>query len=263
MTQKHDQLWTHFYNEEQQYLDWLEKHSDPIYRGGEPSIRYREVQFGTAVFHRPQKYIRHILVPHNLELAKEKMASVITAYEAALTNDSKEVKYPGRFPTFLSNVERINVSIKDAWSSQRLTDKPTMTLIKRYILSEQSEVEMANADLNKLLNNGFSSAALEKLELLDECHLLVSESDVVSFFELDAVQKRLHTGSNYTARVTFDDERVETYSLNLLLVESEVPVFAAQPRKKRTDAYHLNEALKLPIDTPYYFFEPKQRSLIS
>ncbi|EOX3379477.1 hypothetical protein ACPFUC_001913 [Vibrio cholerae] len=259
MSPKRNDLWSCFFKEECGYLEWLETHSSSLYYSGLETIRYLTVDMGTGPLLRHQKYLRHIRVADNFSAAQDRSQSMFQAFRNAFLADkpNSQVRYPIRFPTFLRDVSRITVFTREAWSSVSLKNRETHTLINTYSLidgSASDAVAMAISHRETLLASGMHSARLD--QLIDELRLTVSESDIVTYFGCNAIQKRLPTGTSYNARVTFGDEHVETHALNLLVLDAPASIYHPNPRKKRQDAYLLEDALEFPVSTPYYFFYP-------
>ncbi|NGZ66651.1 hypothetical protein G6Z92_06580 [Vibrio aestuarianus subsp. cardii] len=261
MTTNRNELWTEFFKKEAAYLEWLEDNSTCLFHFGLETIRYVEINMGTGSLPKHQTYLRHIRLADDFGQAINKSQPMIKAFENAVLNDkpNSHICYPGRFPTFLQGCNRITVFKKDAWSSFSVKDRAKPSLINTYFLTDNPSdvVAQAMADIACLHDNGMTSAALH--EVLGELRLTVNESDILSYYGSEAIQKRLPTGNNYNARVTFDYNHVETYSLNLLVLDSSVSIYRPNPRKKRSDAYRIEDSLTFPIATPFYFFEAKRK----
>ncbi|ELA9367512.1 hypothetical protein QUN99_003402 [Vibrio parahaemolyticus] len=261
MATNRNDLWTAFFKEEAAYLDWLEDNSTCLFHFGPETLRYIEIDMGTGPLPKHQTYLRHIRLANNFKQAIEQSKPMIQAFKKAVLNDRPDssVRYPGRFPTFLNNCSRITVFTKDAWSTFSLRNCSKPSLINTYDLTKNSNevIRRATYDCTTLHEAGMKTAKLT--ELCGELRLTVHEADILSYYGSAAIQKRLPTGTNYNARVTFDDDHVETHSLNLLVLDCVVSIYRPNPRKKRSDAYRIEDSLAFPIFTPFYFFEAKRK----
>ena len=274
MRGKRNELWGAFYEYEKRFYSWLSKSalilldikasSDMYDVEGQPASFGYSVQIvKVGVRYRPPRFIRKVITFKSLELfeeCKEKHNVLTELYDKAVTfmnEDSKKTRYPNRFPVFHERVAQINHSRDDAYSARILPDEGQLTLYSGNVDEEW------NTDVHSAFKaHGFGSVETTYDKFGELMTIRVDIDELRQYLECSddsRVHVRHFTGSQYTCRISFDDDTPKPvrskFGLIVVHPDSFPSIFATPPRKKRADKLELSaRKVEMPIDLGFSVF---------
>lgn len=265
-------LWSDFYEKEKAFFEWLNEKavilkdigsSTPMYSlTGEPAnFGYDRYTLNTGqTTTRPPRFIRKIICfrdDFDLITCKSKHEDVEEAFvNAASFMSEKEVRHPQRFPIFLENVEQINYSTDDAYSSRLIPPTGQFTLYSGPVDNELRALIVA-----KFKASGIKSLSIETDRFDLTMLVKIDIEELRSFFdcsESTIIHSRKHTGTQYTCRISFLDanQKPMRCKFGLIVLNSDTEeIYRSTPRKKRNDTLE-EKAVEvfLPVDLGVRFF---------
>lgn len=260
-------LWNEFYALEESFLAWLNNHaivildinaSSPMFTKEGESAAFGYDYFTNASgkrLSRPPRYVRKCITFSSMELfeeCQEKASLIEEKYREAaifLKKDKSKLRFPQRFPLFFSNVEQINHSSDNAFSSKLIS------LRERFVLfSGLIDQDMAADIVSAFKKAGFSSLHVDYEPLTME--ITVDGIELYRYFDCSegsVLRCRRHTGTQYTVRILFGDaQRAVRSKFGLIVIdpESTPSFYKSPPRKKRSDTIELSSR---EVFLPYPF----------
>ncbi|NOI32278.1 hypothetical protein [Vibrio coralliilyticus] len=265
-------LWSDFYEQEKAFFEWLNEKavilkdigtSTPMFSiTGEPAkFGYEHYTLNSGqTATRPPRFIRKIICLRDnsdLNACKSKYEVVKEAFvNAASYMTEKEVRYPQRFPMFLEQVEQINYSTDDAYSSRLVPPTGKFTLY-----SGSLDKELRSLIVSEFKASGFKSLTVETDNFGLTMLVSIDIDELRSFFgcsESTIIRSRRHTGTQYTCRVSFLDANQKSIrcKFGLLILDSNTnEIYRSTPRKKRNDTLEEKATeVFLPVDLGMKFF---------
>lgn len=224
--------WALCLNQERSFYDYVLDHCEELYSQTPPAFTSYEHE-GREMYRAP-KYIRWVgklkvsdgeFLYHLNELKE--------AYAYAL--DSRFTgTFPRRFVRYYKNVESITTSTNQAYKSWRvkgLTQPGDLEgLVPMKIVNldhcERKEIEEAYSRLyheaRELTAIGLDAVVRDTREGLE---LMVKEKALYDYFKTDHIQARLHTGTQYRARLRHAGEsKGERIPLGFIVIDEDSPI---------------------------------------
>lgn len=241
--------WRKFYLLEEELLKWLDENGTSLVNDSGVNTYIEKVTQNVRLT-KPPKYIRQVLLlKENLyEEAQNRFADVKQAFLDAKRDDGideAKIRFPDRFPIFIdSTASQINIIKNAAYKSKLLKRNDTkLTLFNCDVNSEHLALDMFDK-----ISAVYPSAEIFRSLLSKEISISINGNDVLDKFDASEITMREFTGTQYRAKIVFNDEREsEREKYGFLIVRHSVDIFNTVPQKKRKDAYKEEDLLHAPF----------------
>ena len=241
--------WRNFFVLEEELLKWLDENGTSLVNDTGVNTYIEKVVQGVRLT-KPPKYIRQVLLLKEdlYEEAQTRFADVKQAFVYAKRDDGideAKIRFPDRFPIFIdSAASQINIIKNAAYKSKVLKRNDTqLTLFKCDVNSEHLALDMFDK-----ISAVYPSAKIFRSLLSKEISISINGNDVLDRFDANEITMREYTGTQYRAKIVFDDEREsEREKYGFLIVHNSVDIFNTVPQKKRKDAYKEENRLHAPF----------------
>ncbi|WP_305831172.1 hypothetical protein [Photobacterium leiognathi] len=242
--------WRNFYLLEEEFLKWLDENGVSLANDSD-STTYIEKMVQGVRLTKPPKYIRQVLnLNHDCyEEAQTRFADVRQAFIDAKhddgIDDESKIRFPDRFPIFIdSAASQINIIKNAAYKSKVLKRNDTqLTLFKCNVEAEHLALDMFDK-----ISAVYPSAEIFRSLLSKTISISINGNDVLDKFDASEITMREYTGTQYRAKIVFDDEREsEREKYGFLIVPHSVAIFDTVPQKRRNDAYKKEDRLHAPF----------------
>lgn len=160
-------------------------------------------------------------------------------------DDEAKIRFPDRFPIFIdSAASQINIIKNAAYKSKVLKRNDTqLTLFKCDVETEHLALDMFDK-----ISAVYPSAEIFRSLLSKTISISINGNDVLDKFDASEITMREYTGTQYRAKIVFDDEREsEREKYGFLIVPHSVAIFNTVPQKRRNDAYKEEDRLHAPF----------------
>lgn len=233
--------WNEYFKLERHTWSWIVENTEEILQTDPPSNFY--------------KYIRCIRLLKDLSLLKQmklKIKKLDSLYKK-LSNTNISHR---NLPVILNDVEQINLSINEAYTSISITEKtPNETFVlKKYVnvnFSEEYEKYKETCKLLKKVNLTFHTK-----ETKSGIEILVKYKNLLSFAGTKHIQARKHTGLDYRLRIRKKNETKSARKrYNFIILTNEAIIVRSNPQAQRPHRLEkIKEKVELPIKTRYTFY---------
>lgn len=253
-------LWHSFFSYEMDFLDWLNANTKAITSlETNDLLKYRETYDTSGhiieSYNKPPSAFRHVCYLKNSTDEAELLERIINLkekYLAPVLKDAEEKeleqsqintlmnRFPHRFPEFYPSIKQINISVKDAFSSNRIDRENCEKefTIKTYNLNRDEECnEQFDKDKKALAAFGLHTATIaNERKNTGVLRLKVQGAELLDVAKVNSLQLRAHTGSQYRARL-FDHSgstKVTRYGLIILNDFCHTHTVLPQPQRKHS-----------------------------
>ncbi|WP_318473057.1 hypothetical protein [Photobacterium leiognathi] len=241
--------WRKFYLLEEEFLKWLDENGLSLANDSD-STTYIEKMVQGVRLTKPPKYIRQVLLLTEdlYQEAQTRFADVKQAFLDAKIDDGideAKIRFPDRFPIFIdSAASQINIIKNAAYKSKVLKRNDTqLTLFKCNVEAEHLALDMFDK-----ISAVYPSAEIFRSLLNKTISISINGNDVLDKFDASEITMREFTGTQYRAKIVFDDEREsEREKYGFLIVPHSVAIFNTVPQKRRNDAYKEEDRLHAPF----------------
>ncbi|WP_318494053.1 hypothetical protein [Photobacterium leiognathi] len=241
--------WRKFYLLEEEFLKWLDENGLSLANDSD-STTYIEKMVQGVRLTKPPKYIRQVLLLTEdlYQEAQTRFADVKQAFLDAKIDDGideAKIRFPDRFPIFINSAaSQINIIKNAAYKSKVLKRNDTqLTLFKCNVEAEHLALDMFDK-----ISAVYTSAEIFRSLLSKTISISINGNDVLDKFDASEITMREYTGTQYRAKIVFDDEREsEREKYGFLIVPHSVAIFNTVPQKRRNDAYKEEDRLHAPF----------------
>ncbi|WP_318444863.1 hypothetical protein [Photobacterium leiognathi] len=241
--------WRNFFVLEEELLKWLDENGTSLVNDSGVNTYIEKVVQGVRLT-KPPKYIRQVLLLTEdlYEEAQTRFSDVKQAFLDAKIDDGideAKIRFPDRFPIFIdSAASQINIIKNAAYKSKVLKRNDTqLTLFNCDVNSEHLALDMFDK-----ISAVYPSAEIFRSLLSKEISISINGNDVLDRFDANEITMREYTGTQYRAKIVFDDEREsEREKYGFLIVSNKVDIYQTVPQKRRKDAYKEEDRLHAPF----------------
>ena len=215
-------------------------------------MEFVQYEFAGKILEKPPKYIRCIMLLDSMEKQAQFLSlynDLMTDYEVAIgvmieAGGKRPSRPPERFPIlFHDYVSQINLTVNSAYQSLKLEPDNWLLVIK------DSDIEVVNEKAALLKQKGLE-IEIERIPY-GGYNLYVENKSLMEYAGSDQLQYRLHTGSQYFARVRQGDKaqgKRMKYGFMVLMQESPCQIYESVPQKQRSDKLPESALVELPFD---------------
>lgn len=242
--------WRDFFVLEEEFLKWLDENGTSLANDSDATTYIEKMVQGVR-FTKPPKYIRQVLqlTDDLYEEAQTIFADVKQAFVDAKfddgIDDEAKIRFPDRFPIFIdSAASQINIIKNAAYKSKVLKRNDTqLTLFKCNVETEQLALDMFDK-----ISAVYPSAEIFHSLISKDISISINGNDVLDKFDACEITMREFTGTQYRAKIVFDDAREsEREKYGFLIVSNKVDIYQTVPQKRRKDAYKEEDRLHAPF----------------
>ncbi|USD58894.1 hypothetical protein J4N45_10165 [Vibrio sp. SCSIO 43140] len=242
--------WATFFSREESFFDFVTSNCTELGCFGLNAYPKYTPGFnmaGKVVVSKPQhvRYICHVNGNQALfDKIKSKAAECYDLYDLLSLND----KRCSRQPIFLEDATRIAVHVDKAHSSQLITHKPTVAIVReRKFEDADKQLDLLQSQVQTLKQLGLESAQVNVAVTTMAIH--VDSLELVAYFGREDVVFRRPTGYHYRCRVFWERE-VKPSKLGFFISRDPIDYHeVSAPRLSRKDSYE-NSGIKLEFGAP-------------
>lgn len=268
---KTKQLWHSFFNHEQHLLNWANNNTTVLYSIEPKELLMYRPFLDDEQLTKPPKHIRHICClnssvdPEEFEVLFSELKEM---YRKALIEqaiaDNKElsIKFPNRFPIFRHNIQQVNISVNEAFSSKNklladVNDEQTISLSSVLVI-EPKDLDFMKNEMNGqveiLQRFGLRSAKI--METTDSkvisLTLDINLKELFSLAKAESLQFREATGAQYRARLFTSNNETppERVRFGFIILNDNAQINHVLPQPPRPHSLkNSGNRFELPIST--------------
>lgn len=242
--------WADFFSREESFFNFVTSQCVEIGSFGDNAYPKYSPEFTTSgkmIDKKPQhvRYICHANGDQNLyDEIKRRASSCYSLYNSLSLSD----KPCSRQPIFLENADHIGVHIDKAHSSQLITHRPLLSLVRER-KHENYDIQMRelNDQVEKIKLLGIPSAQIDVA--VTTLAIKVDSRDLVQYFGRSDVVYRRPSGLHYRSRVFWGRE-AKAMKLGFFISRDPIQYHeVTSPRLSRTDSYE-NSGQRLSFGAP-------------